>query len=144
MGAAAMGRCTCWEPVYSEPQALPVLPLAPSKPRRGCCGTCGVVDDLTDELGIERSAVKGRPFFCHQGFRRIVEYRHPDGRVRPTGDHDYPDSTGHYTLVNGHKIALKADGTAADLCAAWAKWAREAGHDWFDREEWPVDQRKPA
>lgn len=143
MGEAGMGRCTCWEPVYSEPQAPPADPFPPPSVRSACCGTCGVVDGLTEELGIETAALVGRPFFCHQGFRRILEYRHPDGRTRPArGEHDYPESQGHYIDAGGYRIPIRADGQPAQLCAAWARWARPHGHTWMDRGEWPPGWRR--
>lgn len=137
-GAASGHGCTCWEPVYSEPQAPMVEPMPPLRVRAGgCCGSCGIVDRLDDVLGIRDAAILGRPFFCHQGFRRVLHYAHPDGRTKPADAHDYPESLGHYVDVDHNRIPLKVDGTPGDLCAGWAKWAREAGHRWFDRGEAP-------
>jgi len=139
MGAAAMGRCTCWRETYDRPQLPAVVPIVPPTVRRGgCCGSCGVVDGLADRLGIDDAAVLGRAFFCHQGLRRAVERHHPDGRVRPADPHAYAEAT---VDVGGVSMPLKADGTVADLCAAWAKWAREAGHTWFDRGLFPPGRR---
>lgn len=132
-------RCTCWEPVYSDPQAPAAEPFPPPSVRTGCCGTCGVVDGLTDDLGIERAAVAGRAFFCHQGFRRVVEYHHPDGRIRAANPHDYGAV---YAPAPHNTVPLRADGQPAQLCAAWAKWARESGHDWMDRGEWPAGKAR--
>lgn len=134
IGAAAMGRCTCWEPIYGEKQARPKGECAPPKPRVGCCGTCGAVDGMTEELGIDDAAATGRAFYCHIGLRRIVAWRHPDGRTKPGAAFGYVEAFG---TCNGAKVLLKADGTTADLCGAWVKWAREAGHTWFDEGVWP-------
>jgi MoaA/NifB/PqqE/SkfB family radical SAM enzyme len=64
---------------------------------------------------------RGDIFWCHQGIRRVVEYRHPDGRVYPVpplaagvdGAYEPP-------IIDGRPY--KADGTPADVCAGW--WAR--------------------
>jgi hypothetical protein len=141
LGAAAMGRCTCWVPVYDREQAPVAADLQPPKPRAGCCGSCGVVDGLDEDLGIADAAIRGRAFYCHQGMRRAVERVHPDGRRRDAGDHDYAETYAPAPAPR-RTVPLKADGTCADLCGAWAKWARENGHSWFDRGEWPPERRR--
>lgn len=132
--------CTCWTPILSSAQQPLVQGSGPPIPRPGgCCASCGVVDGLTDELNIQDAAIKGRPFYCHQGFQRVVAWVHPDGRRReedPEDPHEYTPSCYH------RGVPLKADGTPAFLCAAWAKWARLEGYDWFDRGEWPPEERR--
>lgn len=109
--------CTCWEPVYDLNQA--VIPDITAQPetRATCCHDCayrngsperedGYEDELRDVAG------SGSRFACHQGMRRVIAWRHPDGRELPAGDGDYqPPILG--------LVAFKADGSPADLCAGW-------------------------
>lgn len=119
MASAMRGprACTCWEPVYDVEQAVLILDAVPAT-RRDCCADCayrngspersdGYTDELLDIAG------DGSTFACHQGMRRVVSWRHPDGRELPASDGDYrPPMVG--------LVAFKADGTAADQCAGWA------------------------
>jgi hypothetical protein len=101
-GAAFMGpqRCTCWEPVYDldqvdpDPTAVkllaagvqPVTRPAPchdcayrpgSPERRGEDGYAG------DQELLDRIVATGERFWCHQGMRKVVAYRHPSGVTVP-------------------------------------------------------------
>jgi hypothetical protein len=133
-GTAIRGpeHCTCWEPEYDLEQ-LPIsdadspMPM----PRAEMCGDCafrpdsperngdegyennGGLDDLTELVD------KGQPFYCHQGMRRIVRWRHPSGAA--ADDHPGNYAPPMATIANA-QIPFKADGTPGDICAGW--WAR--------------------
>ncbi len=123
-GAAINGPhdCTCWEPVHDTEQHPPLR----GKPatRAKMCNDCAFRPDSPERQGDERyggdtvdldgMVWSGEPFYCHQGMRRIVIWRHPVGTKVDAGpDHYYdpPDDT-----LWPHK----ADGTPADICAGWA------------------------
>lgn len=115
--------CTCWEPVYDLDQLDIAIENLPIETRTECCHDCAYLNGSPErEAGYlpELSDIAGTPghvFACHQGMRRVVEWRHPDGRTRPAGDGDYqPPIIG--------TTAYKADGTPADLCAGWAAHRR--------------------
>lgn len=110
--------CTCWEPTFDDEQAEPDTSTRP-KTRAKCCRDCayrkgspervrGEGPDLRDLAGSP-----GRAFWCHQGMRLIVAWRHPDGRERPAHPGDYFPA-----IVNG--VPYLADGTAGQRCAGWA------------------------
>jgi hypothetical protein len=109
-------HCTCWEPIYDLEQAdvIPGEPVTRSK----CCHDCayrrgspedeaGETEDLHDLAARENQV-----FFCHQGMRRAIAYRHPDGTVLPADEGDYRPP-----IVLG--VAYRADGTPADRCGGW-------------------------
>jgi hypothetical protein len=132
-GSAVMGpdHCTCWVPVYDleqqpvrsgpaglQPQLCADCAYKPRSPERrgdaGYDGDAGSLDDLV------RS---GEPFWCHQGIRRPVAWRHPSGMEIPGHPGDYSPP------IEGGK-PYKADGSPGDLCAGWA--TRRLKH--MDRE----------
>jgi hypothetical protein len=111
--------CTCWEPVYEAVQARPVPDPDGVVARDGLCGDCAFrpgsperAEDYTRET-LFRLADTGRPFYCHDGMRRPVLYRHPDGRevAGDTADWQPP-------IVDG--IPYRLDGRPGMLCAGWA------------------------
>lgn len=118
MASAMRGprACTCWRPVFDLDQAEPIPGSEPAV-RAQCCDDCayrngsperadGYTDDLKDLAGGQSS------FACHKGMRRVILWRHPDGRELPAGEGDY-----HPPIIGA--VAFKADGTPADLCAGW-------------------------
>lgn len=122
-GAAVYGpeRCTCWEPVYDLEQRAP-RPAAPAV-RPTACADCAYRPDSPERSGargyagdvdtLDELVEAGQPFYCHQGIRRPVRLRHPEG-VEVDGhpaDYDPP-------LVGG--VPYRADGTPAEVCAGWA------------------------
>lgn len=134
-GAAYRGLdfCTCWEPVYDLEQADPI-PGVPAT-REKCCFDCAYLQRSPErEQGYDDELVditRDARFFCHQGMRRVVGWRHPgfeeidefrsffpDGLI-PAGDGDYRPP-----IVGG--VAYRADGTTADLCGGWAAHRRTA------------------
>lgn len=129
MASAMRGprACTCWEPVYdlrqTDPDNSREYSRADLHVRAECCFDCayrngsperaeGYDEELRDVAGTA-----GDVFACHQGMRRVVSWRHPDGRELPAGDGDYAPP-----MIGG--VAFKADGTSADLCAGWAAHRR--------------------
>lgn len=125
MGAAlAENHCTCWEPIFDLEQQ----PLADGgepgeiTTRVKCCHDCAYrngsperSDDRTEALD-QHVWVEGEEFWCHQGVRRVVAFRHPDGRVLPAGEGDYRPPAD----PEGRPVIWKADGTVAERCAGWA------------------------
>jgi hypothetical protein len=125
MGSAARGpsSCTCWEPVYDVEQAAPRTDGLLFGCRSSMCKDCAYRPGSPERRGDEEAAgdqellddlvVRGQPFWCHQGMRRPVRYRHPSGVVVAASPLEYapPQSGGRL---------FKADGSPADLCFGWA------------------------
>ena len=127
-GAAMdLSRCTCWEPVFDLDQAPPD-PGAVGTIAADMCHDCAYragSPERADEHGAEHLVTivgTGEPFYCHQGMRRAVGYRHPamlGGRLTlPAGPGDYQPPRGHDRT--GYPVAYRADGTVADLCHGWS------------------------
>lgn len=122
MGEAAKDptHCTCWEPVFDVEQADPVPGEVIT--RGTCCHDCayrrGSPEEREGARGdLEALAADDRgAFFCHQGMRRAIAYRHPDGRELPAGAGDYQPA-----ILDG--VAYRADGTPADRCGGWGALA---------------------
>lgn len=123
MGSAVRGPdgCTCWEAVYDVAQAKPNR-FDTTEPRGEMCGDCAFRSDSPERQGDERYRSYEfhpyRPFFCHQGMRRIVYYRHASGIAVPAAVDDRWDPT----EIDG--TVYKANGMAADICAGWWRRAR--------------------
>lgn len=114
-------RCTCWEPIYDTEQADADLSTEPTT-RAKRCHDCAFRPDsperATEDGREELEDIVGnldRTFWCHQGMRKVIGYRHPDGREKPA-DPDY-DS---YEPLKHDAIAYNADGSAGARCAGWA------------------------
>lgn len=129
MGAAVYGdrRCTCWTPVYDlEQQPLANGGVPPNEAeipqRTKCCHDCAYRNGSPErERGegdqLDDWALDGRSeFWCHQGVRKVVAWRHPDGRELPAAEGDYrpPQTTEPRFAI------WKADGTVGERCAGWA------------------------
>lgn len=116
---SAMGGpadCTCWEVVYDLQQADRLVP-GPRVTRDEMCADCAfrpgspeLSDDRRD--GLLELAYGDNPFWCHHGIRRVIEWRHPDGRVVAADPGDYRPP-----VPNGRPY--RADGTPAEICAGW-------------------------
>lgn len=128
-GAILKGHegCTCWLPEYEvdqqEPQPITSPEDLQARPRM--CGDCAFkpgsperANEFTAEALMELPA-KADPFWCHDGMRRPVRWRHPDGRVVPGSPDDW-----HPAFVG--RIPYRADGRPALLCAGWASLAAKA------------------
>lgn len=122
--------CTCWEPVYELDQAEPRPPQCPDdlQVQRRVCGDCAFRPDSperADEFSAEALldlAASGTPFWCHQGMRRPLAWRHPDGRTVPGDPADW-------TPPKVRGIPYQADGSPGLLCAGWAARAARARAD---------------
>lgn len=120
MGSAARGpgHCTCWEPVYDQPQS-PLVQKGPMRERRRMCHDCAFRRNSPERNGDERyqhsdegglDEVLGGTFLCHTGMRRLVREEHPSGAVLEAIPGDYRP---------GYP-PRKADGSPPELCAGWA------------------------
>lgn len=127
-GAAMFGarRCTCWEPVYDlEQQPLENIPENYSPDTRSkCCHDCAYRHGSPEredgeEEWLHEITGDGSEFWCHQGVRRVIAFRHPDGRELPAGDGDYRPPVG----PTDRPIVWRADGTPGERCAGWAAHA---------------------
>lgn len=108
--------CTCWEPIFDLEQQEPRVTLVPGTRARRCHDCAYRPDSPERERGDDMEALDN--FWCHQGIRRAVAYRHPDGRVRQV-----PEAN-DYQPPMGERWPFKADGTPADRCAGWAQTQR--------------------
>lgn len=135
-GAAGSGAhgCTCWEPVHDLDQ-VPAQAGAESGLRTQMCTDCAYRPGSPERRGAEhvagdadlldRIVETGRPFWCHQGIRRVTHWVH-----KPTGVTYVPpeglDAAYDPPIRRPDGLPFKADGTGADLCAGWA--ARRLHH----------------
>lgn len=129
IGAAVDGphRCTCWVEVFDLDQAPP-LADADHAVRPQMCDDCAYRPGSPERAGdehaagdaelLERIAADAKPFWCHQGMRRPLAFRH-----EPTGTEMPADNVGGAELAYRPPIVdgrpFRADGTPADLCAGW-------------------------
>lgn len=125
MGASLDGPmgCTCWEPEYDLDQA-PVVPAEPAT-RHIMCATCAYRTTSPERSGDPNYEFAGdelpdgeTPFWCHQGMRKPLRWRHRSLRIviEATGDYYAPPQ-----VVEGNAaVPYKADGTPGDRCAGWA------------------------
>ena len=131
-----LADCTCWEPEYDLDQA-PLVEGVEAVTRDKMCGDCACRPDSPERTGDERyqhtdGDVGALPsFWCHQGMRRVVRWRHPSGLTIEADSDDYhppmrtirgavPVGEAGETMVVSIAVPYKADGTPADRCAGWA------------------------
>jgi hypothetical protein len=130
MGAAMQGvdYCTCWEPVFDLEQDQ-ALQEGPMEQLTKCCHDCAFRQGSPERdrdgalpYSIEVTVDEGRGFMCHQGMRRTIAWRHPDGREVPAGDGDYqpPQVKG----PPGAGRAWRADGRPGQLCGGYGAHRR--------------------
>jgi hypothetical protein len=122
MAAVATGahRCTCWKPVYAQPQREPVpvdrpeLLLTQATMCHDCAYRPGSPERADEHLTEEITTLPevGTPFWCHQGMRRPTHWEHPDGRrIDAHPDDWHPARAGNFIY--------QQDGSPALLCAGW-------------------------
>jgi len=121
-------RCTCWVPVYEEPQ-LPPRTDEPSSCMPRMCGSCAFRPGSPERTGSEKAASDwddllglvhaGKPFWCHDGLRTPVAYLHPPSMtwlvVEDTMHFDAPQVRDDHGVLTPYR----ADGRPGDLCAGW-------------------------
>lgn len=113
--------CSCWEPVYDLVQVPPHTHLVAGT-RHRMCDDCAYRHDSPEHQGDDRYQENlsdaASPFWCHQGMRKPVAWRHPAG-ITVTVDVDA------YTppVVNG--VPYKANGEPGERCAGWAAAHRQ-------------------
>ena len=120
LGASVYGphRCTCWEPEF-DLQQCPVIEGEPGQ-RETMCVDCAYRPNSPERSGDERYSHADEqellnltePFWCHQGMRKPVRWRHPAGI---TVDAD----TDAYRPPIVNNVPYKSDGTPGDRCAGW-------------------------
>ena len=132
-GSAGFGtveRCTCWEPIYDLPEQHRPMVGVPPVERPAPCWDCAYRTDSPEwqQDGGEHLAdlAHGRgQFFCHDGIRRVIAYRHEGtGLVRPAGPGDYQPPI---VTDQGRQAPYRADGLPGFICAGWAARHRRAG-----------------
>lgn len=125
-------ECTCWTPEYDLEQVKPSiaavvgLALGEIEPpqRDRMCGDCAYRPNSPEKTGddtvdgnaamLERLAAEGHRFWCHDGMRKQVAWRHPAGiRIPAVG-------TGDYQPPIVEAVPYRADGQPGLLCAGWA------------------------
>jgi len=130
---AGPAGCSCWTPEFDLEQTTPDLEavvdlaLGQAEPpvRHRMCGDCAYRPDSPERSGdpayrgdgaqLEQWAADGDRFWCHDGMRRPIAWRHPAGMrlAAALDDGDYQPP-----ILEG--IPYRADGQPGLLCAGWA------------------------
>jgi len=125
--------CTCWQPVYDVDQAEPdpdtfrLLELGcTASPRAGMCADCAYRPGSPEKRGdpgysadaeqLEHLAAAGIPFWCHDGMRRPVRWRHPSGREIDASAQNYLPPQ---VVVGRQRVPVRTNGQPGLLCAGW-------------------------
>lgn len=126
MGYAANGHggCTCWDPVYDQKTKKHDGSMPGQRTtmchdcayRKGSPERTGQEGYQGSEEDLELAALKGQPFYCHQGTAKTLQYRHPSGMTIEAHPADYD-----WRIVEraGVRFPLKADGSAQSICAGY-------------------------
>lgn len=133
-----LDSCTCWTPIYDRDQQDPVpLPAGfDAATREEMCVDCAYRPDSPERTGSEHVAhtddgeldyiARNSTFWCHQGMRKIVAWRH-DKLGITIEQYDGVDNYGA-PLVHGDDglpTPLKVDGTPGERCAGWSARKRQ-------------------
>lgn len=131
------GDCTCWKPIYDlEQQPINeevarmldagVRPVT----RDLMCGDCAYRPDSPEKRGdgtyrggadfLDDLAATDQPFWCHQGLRLPIKWRHPCGM-------EIPGHPGAYAPPIIAGVPYQASGEPAQLCAGWDARRRALG-----------------
>jgi hypothetical protein len=121
--------CSCWEPVYDlEQQATIAVSVEHIQTRPEMCADCAFRPDSPERQGDDRYNHAGDDeirsldhFWCHQGMRKPVAYRHPYG-ITLTADHDAYDPP--IRTIDGVGVPFKASGAPGDRCGGFDAWKR--------------------
>jgi len=134
-GYRSPNHCSCWEPVYDQEQADP-LPGGQVTTRPLMCSTCAFRPASPERQGDPAAAfaddidelVYGRgTFFCHEGMRTVVAWRHPGVGIEIAVDRPDLAFDPPFVRRRGEQVPLKVDGSRADRCAGQAARRRAAG-----------------
>lgn len=130
--------CVCWIPIYDLAQADPnpltlrllAAGIQPGTREPGRCADCAYRPGSPERTGsddvrgghawLQAIAAAGDRFWCHEGMRRPVLWRHPSGAEQPGSPANYQPP-----VING--VPYRADGQPGRLCAGWTAAARRAG-----------------
>jgi hypothetical protein len=104
--------CTCWEPIYDLEQSVHA-PTAPETQPKMCHDCAFRANSPERRDGDCLPGPGGAPFWCHQGMRRVIKWRHPLGMELPAGVGDYRPP-----IID--KVPYRADGRPGLKCAGWA------------------------
>lgn len=122
------GDCTCWEPIYDKTQQEPNTSAPFIVERIAMCDDCAFRPDSPERQGDERYShsdadeLRRLPhFWCHQGMRKVVGWKHPAGM---TIDNDTDAYAPPLRSLNGESVPFRADGSPADRCGGFAAWKR--------------------
>lgn len=107
--------CTCWRPIFDERQRKPRTAVEPQTRTKACTDCAYRRGSPERERGEDLEGLDN--FWCHQGIRRPIAYRHPDGRVRPVKDWL---KSADYQPPQIDGVPYRADGRPADRCGGWA------------------------
>jgi len=118
---SGLDRCSCWKPEYDAEQVEP-RPRA-SATSMAQCVDCAFLPGSPEQQSpedaelLDELALCGERFWCHQGMRRVVLWRHPSGAT-------IPGHADEYAPLCRDGVAYRADGQPADLCRGWARARR--------------------
>lgn len=119
--------CSCWEPIYDLKQQDVIEGDMPGQ-RTEMCVDCAYRPDSPERSGDDRHSCSddgeldgiargNAPFWCHQGLRKPIAFKHLSlGVVVPTDTDAYDPP---FRIIDGFKVPIKADGTAGNRCAGW-------------------------
>jgi hypothetical protein len=132
-GAAMWGpsRCTCWVPIFSKVQRELDASIEPGT-RSEQCADCAYRQDSAEQQDYRADQLRTithsdeAPFWCHQGMRYEVGYRHPSG-MYVEAQRDEVGSIASWAPPLRNGVPFKANGTPADRCAGWAARRRVNG-----------------
>lgn len=128
LGAAEDGpdACTCWEPEHDLIQQDLRRDLAPEI-RSEPCADCAYRPDSLERAGDERMScsapgeleriARDSIFWCHDGMRKPVQWRHRLGIIVEL-DVDHYDPP--IREVDGVAVPFRANGLPGLQCAGWA------------------------
>ncbi len=132
-GSAMWGpdRCTCWVPIFSKVQRELDTSVQPGV-RESQCEDCAYRHDSAEQnderaSDLERiTASDESPFWCHQGMRYEVGWRHPSG-MYVEAPRDEVGAIASWAPPRRDGVPFKANGLPADKCAGWAARRRVSG-----------------
>lgn len=122
--------CTCWEPVYDLDQQPPIAIAAEHvQTRAEMCADCAFRPDSPERRGDDRYSHNSDEelrelghFWCHQGMRKPIAWRHPTFGI--TLDADTDAYAPPMLRVGDTVVPFKASGAPADRCGGFAAWKK--------------------